>query len=139
ERLLQLRVARERQHGAGESRPRLHLDAVHDRGHRTLARDPRPRAPRGEVAAGKEARRHRVEAVKVEEEPAIGAQALEYFTEHRAIDRLEGVHSYPSAWSARHAQRASPRARHDSCTITPSYPATMRNSSPSALAWKRQP
>ena len=77
---------------AVESVERLHLDAVDDGGHRAFARDPDEEAP-GAHPAGQNPLRHRIAAVKIEEQPAIGAELLEHPGDLGAIEFGQCRHS----------------------------------------------
>ena len=107
---LQLGVPREGNDRARKTGERLHLDLVHDRHHRPLARDPHEGAPRHHPAR-EETLRHRVAAVKVEQEPAVGAEALQRGRDHGAVDPMQRGHSYPPASAASQTQLRSPRPR----------------------------
>jgi len=76
-----------------------------------------------------------VHAVKVVQQPCIGAEPLEHFTERPEIKSVEqGCHQWwrGSGVAARHSHAAAPVVRHAVWSMAPSYPTRSRSSSANA-------
>ena len=102
-----------------EAGERLHLDLVHDRSHRPGPRHPDEDPARRHASPGRSCGGNRVAAMEVEQQPAVGAEAVQPFSEEMAIERGKRGHSYPPAGMARQRQVRSPWARHPSWINAP--------------------
>ena len=118
---MQIAPRRVGSHVAGEARERGDLDAMRDSDRFTGARQQHEEAPRAHAMDSQHARRRGVDAAEVVEQPAIGADFAEQIAQRGKIKTVEDGHRCRgSGLSARHSQRAPPRARQATCSIAPS-------------------
>jgi len=125
---------------AGETLDPPQLDLVRDR-HRLAGRgDEHEQPARGQAADTEHARGNGIEAVKVEQQPAVELELHQHLADARqslGCQHVGDTHRPlpgPPGPPARHSHAASPRARQRVCDTDPSYSMSWRSSSASAAA-----
>src|SRR5207249_11664855 len=108
-------------------------DLVDDGDRLAVARQEDEQAARRHAVDPEYLRRHGVDATKVVQQPAVGAEVGEGVPQRRKIELLEWLHwCLGSLAAARHSQRPAPVERQAVCNIAPSKPTSSRSSSANA-------